>query len=149
MNGVWKVKTNLNYMKFTTECAAFLADTSMALDKKELSKVELKAKYDYYNQGGDYKGTAVTTQNNEDAYMDLFAVMTGATVIAGYAGSNGTAQEDLDSRNWTEKFTCKLGDDTFQVVFHVDRVTIENYSNNDTKTALETYFATRTNLRQT
>ena len=151
INGTWEIYSALDMTKFQAEMAAFAGNTSIGMSKQDLSKTELKITVNVYNADGDEKGTLAVVHTIPAQYENAISHLEDDAhdLIVAMAGVDATAERDTDTESWSAKYSCKLVDDTFQVNFHKKEVVVQNYSNNTTKTSLETYFATRPNLAQT
>jgi len=151
MNGKWELAVPLTMNKLKTETEAYHADTTMALAKNEQKKTDLRCPFYFYNAEGTQ--TAQITAGTQDcqAYMDAMAqIAADDDLIKFLTGeeTEGECTRDETESVWTVTFSCEKADDPFQMVFHKDTLIIQNYSNETTKTTLETYLATRPDLAQ-
>ncbi|HJJ48722.1 MAG TPA: hypothetical protein O0X39_07045, partial [Methanocorpusculum sp.] len=125
MSGKWVLATPLTMGKLKAELAAFAADTTMGLSRNEPKKKDFRCPVYYFNSVGTETANLMVSVQDCDAYTDsmpqftttagLIAVMTGES-------SGGEATRDESEAVWTASFTCQLGDDTFQMIFHKDNL---------------------------
>jgi len=150
MNGKWELANPLTIAKLQTETAAFLADTTMGLAKNEQKKTELRIPVYVFDKDGNEKGFFNVTTSITASYEDAIAHIENDMeyILEMIAGTDAEAERAADEETWTVTFSCEKADDPFQMIFHKDCLIIQNYSNTATKTALETYFATRPDLAQ-
>ena len=128
---------------------AFAADTSMNIPHKAVKKISLKVPIIYYDADGEEKGTVVMDTTNIDDYNDAVRNLEdNVTLIQKITGSEvgGEGAADTSKANWTYTFDCKKGDDTFQVVFHKNKMLVTNYSADETLYAIETWADTQSLL---
>ena len=150
MSGKWELAAALDMTKLQAEIAAFAADETMGLAKNEQKKTELKIPVYVYDADANEKGVINVVSTLPAKYENAVSHLeTGANdLIVAMAGVDASAARASNEESWTVSFSCELAGDSFQMIFHKDMLVIQNYSNNTTKTALETYFATRPNLAQ-
>ncbi|HJJ29219.1 MAG TPA: hypothetical protein O0X70_07510 [Methanocorpusculum sp.] len=151
MSGKWDLNTALTMSKLKSELSAYMSDSTMGLAKKEKKKIELKCPFYFYDAYGNETGKITVTVTGCEAYLDSMSLVTTDATLVKYMTGEETGGEGAKDENeavWTANISCELAGDTFQVIFHRENLVIQNYSNNTTKTTLETYFATRPNLAQ-
>jgi len=148
MTGKHIFKTPLTIAKFAAEMAAFAADTTMALAEKTEKKVVLKAPVHYFDSLGTDKGQMTFSFGIPANYDTMVSLIAGddGLIMSFTNDQSGTASVDETNENWTASYNCKLGNDSFQFILHKDYLVVQNYSSDATKTAVETYIGTRTDL---
>ena len=132
---------------FSAVVAAFLADTTIGLSKKEKKTESYKVPVKFFDTESKQKGQVYLTVDNTTAYADAMNMLVADTDLSNsIAGAGSDSTEDETEALWSVRVSCELNGDTFSVTFNREYATVTGYSNVATLTALETWFDANANV---
>jgi hypothetical protein len=124
---------------FDAVIETLLADTSMALTKKEKSKETYIARFEYLDAAGELKSTASATGHSRAEMAAITTHMTSDATAAVFAGTDAAAVESLKKASWNVRVACAIGDDTLNVSLNRDDLIISGYAKAETLAVFETW----------
>ena len=127
---------------FAETIAAFSADTTMGLSKKELSSETYKAKITYFDANSDEKGLVSLTAEDKTQYEAMVEFLEGDLAAEAANGEDhGGASRDSTDDTWSAKFSCILAvgevNDTFTVTITREYMLINGFETNEALATVE------------
>ena len=117
----------------------FLNDTSMGLTKKEL-KSESYTGVVTISKDGEVKATIRIDTKDEDGYMNLMETINTDLFAEDAYGSEATAAENPDKRNWKLNFTgVPASGDEFKLLIDETYAQLSGYHEPATLATVETW----------
>ena len=117
----------------------FLNDTSMGLTKKEL-KSESYTGVVTISKDGEVKATIRIDTKDEDGYMNLMETINTDLFAEDAYGSEATAAENPDKRNWKLNFTgLPASGDEFKLLIDETYAQLSGYHEPATLATVETW----------
>ena len=111
---------------FEAAVAAFEADTTMGLTRKEASSEVYKTRIDYFDAKGDDKGYLNFYAADKTAYEDMASLLTGTEAAETAAGVGGSASKDA-------------AEDTFTVTITREYMLVNGFEKDETLEAVEAW----------
>ena len=124
---------------FEAAVAAFEADTTMGLTRKEASSEVYKTRIDYFDAKGEDKGYLNFYAADKTAYTDMASLLTGTEAAETAAGVGGSASKDASEDTWSAKYSCSLGEDTFTVTITREYMLVNGFEKDETLEAVENW----------
>ena len=125
---------------FAETVAAFAADSTMGLTRKEKTAETYKAKIIYFDENSDEKGYVNLYADDQTQYETMTAFLEGDIAAEAANGENhGGASRDSTEDTWSAKFSCSLGDDTFTVTITREYMLINGFEEDATLAAVEAW----------
>ena len=129
-----------NVTAFAEAVAAFAADSTMGLTRKEKSAETYKAKIIYFDENSDEKGYVNLYADDQTQYETMTAFLEGTVAAEAANGENhGGASRDSTEDTWSAKFSCSLGEDTFTVTITREYMLINGFEEDATLAAVEAW----------
>lgn len=124
-----------------TVVTAWASNESLGLTANEVKKINLQVPIVYFSGMGDETGTIIMKTTLLSKYDDAVEFLEdNADVVLNMTGDEeGEGAQDDEEASWMYEFSCKLGNDSFQMSFQKDKVVLKNYSNDATLAAVETW----------
>ena len=124
---------------FAEAVAAFAADSTMGLTRKEKSAETYKTTVNYFAANNDEKGYVSLYLADKTAYEDMASFLKGNEAAETAAGVGGSSSRDESEDTWSAKFSCSLGDDTFTVTITREYMLINGFEEDATLAAVEAW----------
>ena len=124
---------------FAEAVAAFAADSTMGLTRKEKSAETYKTTVNYFAANNDEKGYVSLYLADKTAYEEMASFLKGNEAAETAAGVGGSSSRDESEDTWSAKFSCSLGDDTFTVTITREYMLINGFEEDATLAAVETW----------
>ena len=124
---------------FSEAVAAFAADSTMGLTRKEKSAETYKTTVNYFAANNDEKGYVSLYLADKTAYEDMASFLKGNEAAETAAGVGGSSSRDESEDTWSAKFSCSLGDDTFTVTITREYMLINGFEEDATLAAVEAW----------
>jgi hypothetical protein len=124
---------------FEAAVAAFEADSTMGLTRKEESSKVYKTRIDYFDAKGEDKGYLNFYAADKTAYTDMASLLTGTEAAETAAGVGGSASADSTEDTWSAKYSCSLGEDTFTVTITREYMLVNGFEKDETLEAVESW----------
>ena len=131
---------------FESVVAAFKADSTMGLTRKEAGAETYKTRIDYFDAAGEDKGYLNFYAADKTAYEDMASLLKGTEAAETAAGVGGSASTDSTEDTWSAKFSCSIGEDTFTVTITREYMLVNGFELDETLAAVETWADTQTAL---
>ena len=129
-----------NVTAFAETVAAFAADSTMGLTRKEKTAETYKAKIIYFDENSDEKGYVNLYADDQTQYEAMTAFLEGDIAAEAANGENhGGASRDSTEDTWSAKFSCSLGEDTFTVTITREYMLINGFEEDATLAAVEAW----------
>ena len=129
-----------NVTAFAETVAAFAADSTMGLTRKEKTAETYKAKIIYFDENSDEKGYVNLYADDQTQYETMTAFLEGTVAAEAANGENhGGASRDSTEDTWSAKFSCSLGEDTFTVTITREYMLINGFEEDATLAAVEAW----------
>jgi len=124
---------------FEAALEAFVSDSTMGLTKRERSNETYKARIDYFDADANEKGYLTFTAADRDQFESFTPYLAGNETAETAAGIGASASRDEDEDAWSVRYSCAIGDDTFNVTITREYMLITGFSKDATKEALEVW----------
>ena len=131
---------------FEETLAAFAADQTMGLTKRERSNETYKARIDYFDADANDKGYLTFTATDKDQFESFTPYLAGNETAETAAGIGASASRDEDEDAWSIRYSCAIGDDTFNVTITREYMLISGFAKDETLAAVEAWADTQTAL---
>ena len=131
---------------FADAVAAFAADSTMGLTRKEKSAETYKTTVNYFAANSDEKGYVSLYLADKTAYEDMASFLKGNEAAETAAGIGGSSSRDESEDTWSAKFSCSLGEDTFTVTITREYMLINGFELDETLAAVEAWADKQTAL---
>ena len=129
-----------NVTAFAEAVAAFAADSTMGLTRKEKSAETYKAKIIYFDENSDEKGYVNLYADDQTQYENMTTFLEGAVASEAANGENhGGASRDSTEDTWSARYSCSLGEDTFTVTITREYMLINGFEEDATLAAVEAW----------
>ena len=129
-----------NVTAFAEAVAAFAADSTIGLTRKEKSAETYKAKIIYFDENSDEKGYGNLYADDQTQYENMTAFLEGAVASEAANGENhGGASRDSTEDTWSAKYSCAIGEDTFTVTITREYMLINGFEEDSTIAAVEAW----------
>ena len=129
-----------NVTAFAEAVAAFAADSTMGLTRKEKSAETYKAKIIYFDENSDEKGYVNLYADDQTQYENMTTFLEGAVASEAANGENhGGASRDSTEDTWSARYSCSLGEDTFTVTITREYMLINGFELDETLAAVEAW----------
>ena len=128
-----------NVTAFAEAVAAFAADSTMGLTRKEKSAETYKTTVNYFAANNDEKGYVNLYLADKTAYEEMASFLKGNEAAETAAGVGGSSSRDESEDTWSAKFSCSLGEDTFTVTITREYMLINGFEEDATLAAVETW----------
>ena len=124
---------------FEAAISTFTADSTMNLTKRELNSATYKTRIDYFDAAGNDKGYVNIYATDKTAYNDMASLLSGTEAAETAAGVGGSASRDSTEDNWSTKYSCAVGDDTFYITITREYMLISGFAKDETLAAVENW----------